>query len=249
MNSDDKGFIMNTHMLNVKDENLPYFKKVIQSIPNGHDLYKFKKYEKGRGRLEGWTAIYADVPLEQLSAAKQAFWDAETAARTHEEARESMKFRPIPFNAIAWIWDEQKQMKMPQYAVVVGRHKTRLGVHLYTCPERGIHCTVKGNNHWVEMDDVELEPCGKPKFFYVWYDSKYVGNAMVWFKRGGGTTTDIREAKVFNEKEAAAHYQVADHNELCEHVVFEVSVIDNALNSQRLVIDGQYFSDDKQTHF
>lgn len=78
------------------------------------------------------------------------------------------------------------------------------------------------------------------KFFYIRKEG-YLGNAYIWWKKGGnGYTEDIREAEKFSREQA---------ENLCKRMDFsayECEYIDNLLEAQKLIIDSQYVDFDKE---
>tara|TARA_R110002020_G_scaffold420639_2_gene629786 strand:+ start:834 stop:1097 length:264 start_codon:yes stop_codon:yes gene_type:complete len=70
--------------------------------------------------------------------------------------------------------------------------------------------------------------------YYYIRNEGYLGNALSWWKKGGGYTCDIRQAEMFNEEEA---------KRICmrpEDSAYNYRYIDNLLEAQKLIIDMQY---------
>ena len=68
----------------------------------------------------------------------------------------------------------------------------------------------------------------------------YLGNALLWWRIGGGYTCDIRSAEKFTLERA---------ENICKRpqdTAYRTDYIDNLLESQKLIIDCQYVSRDQQ---
>jgi hypothetical protein len=77
------------------------------------------------------------------------------------------------------------------------------------------------------------------EYYYI-RNEGYLGNALIWWKRGGGYTCDIRQAEMFTEEEA---------KKICERPedsAYNFKYIDNLVESQKLIIDSQYVSCEKR---
>lgn len=70
--------------------------------------------------------------------------------------------------------------------------------------------------------------------YYYIRNEGYIGNALIWWKKGGGYTSDIRLAEKFREQEAIRICQRPEDS------AYECSYIDNLLEGQKLIIDSQY---------
>lgn len=71
------------------------------------------------------------------------------------------------------------------------------------------------------------------KYYYI-RNEGYLGNALSWWKKGGGYTCDFRNAELFTEEEA---------KEICkrpEDSAYDYTYIDTLLEAQKLIIDMQY---------
>jgi hypothetical protein len=77
------------------------------------------------------------------------------------------------------------------------------------------------------------------EYYYI-RNEGYLGNALIWWKRGGGYTCDIRQAEMFTEEEA---------KKICERPedsAYNFKYIDNLIEAQKLIIDSQYVSSEKR---
>jgi hypothetical protein len=72
------------------------------------------------------------------------------------------------------------------------------------------------------------------KMYYV-RNEGYLGNALIWWKKGSnGYTCDIRDAEKFTKEEA---------EKTCKRpqdTAYECDYIDNLLIAQKLIVDCQY---------
>ena len=71
------------------------------------------------------------------------------------------------------------------------------------------------------------------EYFYI-RNEGYLGNALIWWQKGGGYTCDIRKAEMFTEEQAKS---------ICkrtEDSAYNYKYIDNLLEAQKLIIDAQY---------
>jgi len=62
----------------------------------------------------------------------------------------------------------------------------------------------------------------------------YLGNALIWWKIGGGYTCDIRQAAKFTEEEA---------KKICERPedsAYSFEYIDELSEAKKLIVDSQY---------
>ena len=76
--------------------------------------------------------------------------------------------------------------------------------------------------------------------YYYLRNEGYLGNALLWWKKGGGYTCDIKQAELFTEEEAKI---------ICkrpEDSAYQQDYIDNLLEAQKLIIDSQYVDSAKR---
>lgn len=71
------------------------------------------------------------------------------------------------------------------------------------------------------------------EYFYI-RNEGYLGNALMWWKKGGGYTCDIRQAEMFTEAEAKKHCQRPEDS------AYNFKYIDNLIEAQKLIIDSQF---------
>lgn len=77
------------------------------------------------------------------------------------------------------------------------------------------------------------------EYYYI-RNEGYLGNALLWWAKGGGYTCDIRKAEMFTEEQAKS---------ICkrpEDSAYNYKYIDNLAESQKLIIDSQYVDDSKR---
>jgi hypothetical protein len=76
----------------------------------------------------------------------------------------------------------------------------------------------------------------KTEYFYI-RNEGYLGNALMWWRRGGGYTCDIRQAEMFTESES---------KKICERPedsAYNIKYIDSLKEAQKLIVDSQFVSD------
>lgn len=77
------------------------------------------------------------------------------------------------------------------------------------------------------------------EYYYI-RNEGYSGNALMWWKRGGGYTCDIRQAEMFTEEEA---------KKICERPedsAYNFKYINNLIEAQKLIVDSQFVSEEKR---
>lgn len=77
------------------------------------------------------------------------------------------------------------------------------------------------------------------EYYYI-RNEGYLGNALTWWKRGGGYTCDIRQAEMFAQEEA---------EKICERPedsAYNFKYIDSLTEAQKLIVDCQFVSDEKR---
>lgn len=83
---------------------------------------------------------------------------------------------------------------------------------------------------------------GKEKMYYV-RNEGYLGNALIWWKKGcNGYTCDIRDAHKFTEEEAESTCKRP------QDTAYDCDYIDNLLESHKLIIDSQYVDENKRLY-
>ena len=68
----------------------------------------------------------------------------------------------------------------------------------------------------------------------------YLGNALMWWRKGGGYTCDIKEAEKFTEDNAKGICKRPDES------AYECKYIDGLKQAQKLIIDSQFVDADKR---
>lgn len=69
--------------------------------------------------------------------------------------------------------------------------------------------------------------------FYI-RNEGYLGNALLWWRKGGGYTCDILQAEKFTEEKAKS---------ICKRPqdsAYNIEYIDDLIEAQKLIIDSQY---------
>ena len=78
------------------------------------------------------------------------------------------------------------------------------------------------------------------ELYYIRHEG-YLGNALIWWKKGrNGYTADIREAEKFTKDEAES---------ICsrpQDTAYKVGYIDPLIEAQKLIIDCQYVDDSER---
>lgn len=77
------------------------------------------------------------------------------------------------------------------------------------------------------------------EYFYI-RNEGFLGNALIWWQKGGGYTCDIKKAETFTEERA---------KEICkrpEDSAYSVKYIDGLIEAQKLIIDSQYVNEEKR---
>ena len=77
------------------------------------------------------------------------------------------------------------------------------------------------------------------EYFYI-RNEGYLGNALMWWKKGGGYTCDIKQAEMFTEERAKS---------ICKRPqdsAYNFKYIDNLTEAQKLIIDSQYVDEEKR---
>lgn len=78
------------------------------------------------------------------------------------------------------------------------------------------------------------------KMYYV-RNEGYLGNALIWWKKGcNGYTCDIRDAEKFTREQAESTCKRP------QDTAYECDYIDNLLVAQKLIIDSQYVDKEHQ---
>ena len=80
------------------------------------------------------------------------------------------------------------------------------------------------------------------KKYYIRNDG-YLGNALIWWKKGrNGYTCDIRDAEKFTKEDAKKNCSRK------QDTAYECDYIDNLLKAQKLIIDCQYVDDENRLY-
>lgn len=73
----------------------------------------------------------------------------------------------------------------------------------------------------------------KTEYYYI-RNEGYLGNALIWWQRGGGYTCDINKAEMFTEEEAKSICKrPEDSAYLCDY-------INNLSEAKKTIVDSQF---------
>lgn len=77
------------------------------------------------------------------------------------------------------------------------------------------------------------------KYYYI-RNEGYLGNALIWWQKGGGYTCDIGKAEMFTKEEA---------QRICkrpEDSAYYYKYIDNLTEAKKIIVDAQYVDEKKR---
>ena len=77
------------------------------------------------------------------------------------------------------------------------------------------------------------------EYYYI-RNEGYLGNALMWWRKGGGYTCDINQAEMFTEEEAKKKCQRPEDS------AYNFKYIDQLTEAKKLIIDSQYVDESKR---